>query len=709
MAIRRACFATTARRFTSSAELDALRILIREHDHAYYVLGTPSATDAEYDALFDSLRRTEAADPSLPVPPESPTQRVGGGLMDEAGDRARGVPHHAPMLSLESVRAEDRAETVERWSARVVKAMAAHDPSLIDDDADDDAQLKLAFAVEPKIDGVAVSLLYEEGKLVRALTRGDGVVGDDITASVRAIKTVPLLLRGDPPRELEVRGEVYIGSAAFAAMNAAREDDSHENPNPLRAFTSPRNAAAGALRSLSVDAASKWLSLNCYHSAAPWGARALPATHATRHSAMLNVLRDWGLPVPALSLASDAVVATLDEILDRCAAMESQRADVPFDIDGCVVKLDLIAAQLALGATSRAPRWALALKFEPHEALTVVREIELRISRFGTATPVARLEPVLLAGATITSASLHNFDELRRKDVRVGDVVRVRRAGDVIPEVIGPLVERRDATNPPPRYTLDGDSLDANFVAQEVQVMRLSHASSKSVFGIDGVGKQLVRSLVESGAARHVADLFLIGEIDFREEGDAVVDVNADEFGSDRARRLSRLRTHLNEMRGMGPKKLAKLQRAIGAAKRAPPMARLLLALGIKGVGATVAKKLDAACGGDIATLVRAVVEKKRADKEAAAAEAVDDDDDVEANANADEENEGAEEDAVAISPLAVAGVGPVVSEALDAFCGDADAVSELLLLFDAGVVPHGTDVDGLVAALAEHKKEQHY
>ena len=169
MALRRG-FATTARRFTSSAELDALRILIREHDHAYYVLGTPSATDAEYDALFDSLRRTEAADPSLPVPPESPTQRVGGGLMDEAGDRARGVPHHAPMLSLESVRAEDRAETVERWSARVAKAMAAHDPSLIDDDADDDAQLKLAFAVEPKIDGVAVSLLYEEGKLVRALT-----------------------------------------------------------------------------------------------------------------------------------------------------------------------------------------------------------------------------------------------------------------------------------------------------------------------------------------------------------------------------------------------------------------------------------------------------------------------------------------------------------------------------------------------------------
>ena len=492
------------------SSLAALRLLIQEHDHSYYVLGDPSATDAEYDALFDELNRREAEDPSLSIPPTSPTQRVPAGI--DGSPRRRALPHHAPMLSLESVRADDRGKALEKWSARVAKAIAAHEPPLLDGDS---LASGLLFSVEPKIDGVAVSLLYQQGRLVRALTRGDGSVGDDVTDNVRAIKSVPLVLRAREgggaalPNELEVRGEVYLPNAAFARMNL----DKHAGE---RLFSSPRNAAAGALRALSAEGASRYLSLHCYHSAAPWGASALPADLVPSHGEMLRALLRWGLPVPVLSIdAASLDLACAADVLRACAAMEQRRAELPFDIDGCVVKVASIVAQTALGATARAPRWALALKFEPHETTTVVRSIELRVSRFGAATPVALFDPVVLNGATISSASLHNFDELRRKDVRIGDVVRVRRAGDVIPEIVAPLVERRCATSPPLPYTLTASSLDANFVRNETTIARLSHAASKAGLAIDGVGKSLVRSLVEAGAARSVADLFLI---------DAVVD-----------------------------------------------------------------------------------------------------------------------------------------------------------------------------------------
>ena len=769
----------------ASSSLAALRVLIQEHDHRYYVLGEPSATDAEYDALFDKLRRREAEDPSLAIPSTSPTQRVPAGV--DGGSRRRALPHHAPMLSLESARADDRDEILEKWSARIAKSMATHEPPLLDGD---NLASGLLFSVEPKIDGVAVSLLYEEGRLVRALTRGDGSVGDDVTANVRAIKSVPLVLRAGEgggtalPRELEVRGEIYLPNAAFARMNS-------DKGAGQRLFSSPRNAAAGALRALSAEGASRYLALHCYHSAAPWGASALLDDLVPSHGEMLRTLLRWGLPVPALSVDAGALnLACAADVLRACAAMEQRRAELPFDIDGCVVKVASIAAQNALGATARAPRWALALKFEPHEAITVVRSIELRISRFGTATPVALFDPVALTGATISSASLHNFDELRRKDVRIGDVVRVRRAGDVIPEIVAPLVERRCVTNPPAPYTLTATSLDARFVRNETTIARLSHAASKGGLAIDGVGKSLVRSLVEAGAARSVADLFLIdvvvgaiereerrdsdgseGECKGTSEGEGahevgkhrvlVVDARVD-AGEDAATdavfirgraeedgvRIERLRAHLryvhcltqiaalkvsyrrnslptldelsynscSEMRGMGAKKLAKLRAAVAAAKESPSMARLLLAVGIQGVGATVAKRLDSECCGDLAVLVRAVTAAQveaTAKAAAAAAAKVGVEGDgavgVAVVAALDENGVEAGADGVVMlaseemSVLAAAGAGPAVTDSLSAFCVNEEALVELMQLFAAGVVPRKTDVVDVAAALNAH------
>ena len=398
---------------TDTDRITALRAEIRAHDHAYYVLDNPLIADAEYDALMRELRALEAAS-GEPVPADSPSQRVGG----KADGAFAPVAHDVPMLSLDNVFSEEEfAAFVKRLQERL-----DHD--------------ELLLSAEPKFDGLAISLRYEHGVLTRAATRGDGATGEDVTANVRTIRAIPLRLLDDaPPAVIDIRGEVYMPKAAFAALNAAAERDGGKT------FANPRNAAAGSLRQLDpAITASRHLSFYAYGLGAHDG-YALPATY----SALLAQYRDWGVPVCLLqeSLSSAAAAVAYMEALGK------KRHDLPYEIDGVVYKADRYADQQAAGFVSRAPRWAIAWKFPAMEKTTVVEAIDVQVGRTGAVTPVARLRPVEVGGVTVTNATLHNADEVARKDVRVGDTVFVRRAGDVIPEIVKTVLEARPADSQP--------------------------------------------------------------------------------------------------------------------------------------------------------------------------------------------------------------------------------------------------------------------
>lgn len=469
--------------------VEQLRAEIRRHDYLYHVLDRPEITDAEYDRLFRELTSLEAQYPEL-VAPDSPTQRAGAPPAAEF----RPVPHAIPMLSLQNCFS---GEELEEWDDRV-RRMLGGEP--------------VEYVCEPKLDGLSVELVYEQGVFTVGSTRGDGRVGEDVTANLRTIKQLPLRLfplDGAFPRLLEVRGEVYMEKEAFRRLNAER---TRRGEPP---FANPRNAAAGSLRQLDpAVTASRPLRLFLYHVARGEG-----LTIRTQEE-LLTLLPNLGLPVNPLWRRC----RTLDEVEGFFQELLAVRDQLPYASDGMVVKVNDFAQRERLGEIARAPRWAIAYKFPAEEAVTRVREIAVQVGRTGTLTPVAILEPVEVSGVTVSRATLHNEDEVRRKDVRVGDWVVVRRAGEVIPEVVRSLAERRAGEEPefrmPERCPACGGPVvrspgeaahrceNLSCPARIKEAVR--HYASRRAADIQGLGEKLVDKLVETGLVRRISDLYTL-------------------------------------------------------------------------------------------------------------------------------------------------------------------------------------------------------
>jgi len=470
----------------------ALRARLEDANYRYHVLDDPAIPDAEYDRLLRELEALEAAHPEL-ADPDSPTQRVGHGRLDGFGE----VVHELPMLSLGNAFSEAEVEDFVR---RI---------------GEETGEAGAAFSVEPKIDGLAVSLRYEHGRLVRGATRGDGLAGEDVTANLRTVRAVPLKLRGVAPPVLEVRGEVYMPREAFNAFNARALA---EGARPL---ANPRNGAAGSLRQLDPRITAKRpLGFFAYSLGVVEGWD-VPATH----SGVLHALRGFGLPV-----CPEADTATgLQGLLDYYRRIGERRDGLPYEIDGVVYKLDRFDQQRAMGFVARAPRWAIAHKFPAREESTTVEAIEVQVGRTGAVTPVARLAPVQVAGVVVTNATLHNADQVARLDVRVGDTVIVRRAGDVIPEVVRVVEDHRplDADGAPlhPAYAMPTrcPACDSAIVREEGEVasrcsgglvcpaqrkQALIHFASRRAMDIEGLGERMVEDLVDLGFVQTIADLY---------------------------------------------------------------------------------------------------------------------------------------------------------------------------------------------------------
>ena len=522
-----------------------LREQIERHNHRYYVLDDPEIPDAEYDRLFRELQALEAEHSELRRA-DSPTERVGGKALDGFVP----VRHRMPMLSI-------RTETdVGPGGARAFDVQVRRELGL------DDDPTPVEYACELKFDGLAVSLRYEDGALVQAATRGDGETGEDVTQNVRTIKAVPLRLQGPAPAVLEVRGEVYMSRPDFERYNA------RQRAAGLPALVNPRNGAAGSIRQLDPNIAAKRpLSFFAYGLGETQGWE-LPATHG----ATLDALAAFGLPV------SDerAVARGADGLIQFHRAIAEKRDALPFDIDGVVYKVNRLDWQRELGFRTREPRWAVAHKFPAQEVLTVVEAIEVQVGRTGAITPVARLKPVFVGGVTVTNATLHNADEVARKDVRVGDTAIVRRAGDVIPEVVGVVLERRPAESRPfampetcpvcgSRVIRPEGEAVARCVgglycrAQRKEAIR--HFASRRALDIEGLGDKLVEQLVERERVRDPADLFAL---------DAAT---------------------LADLERMGSKSAVNLALALERSKTTT-LARFLYALGIREVGEATALAL---------------------------------------------------------------------------------------------------------------------
>ncbi len=525
-------------------KVESLRSEIRHHNYLYHVLDDPDVADAEYDRLVRELTALEKENPDL-VTPDSPTQRVGAEPIKAFGT----VQHQIPMLSLDNAFSEEELKDFHR---RVTDRLD------IEDGADE-----LAYSAEPKLDGVAVSLLYEAGHLVRGATRGDGATGEDITHNVRTIASVPLKLLGDGyPSTLEVRGEVFMPRAGFEKFNElARQKDE-------KTFVNPRNAAAGSLRQLDPRlTAERPLDMYAYSVGQVEGG-SLP----DRHGAILDQLQEWSLKI----CPERKVVKGIRGCLDFYEDIGKRRDLLSYDIDGVVYKVDRLDYQRQLGFISRAPRWAIAHKFPAQEETTVVRDIEFQVGRTGAVTPVARLEPVFVGGVTVSNATLHNMDELYRKDVRVGDTVIVRRAGDVIPEVVRVIkkkgARRKPKVKTPAKCPVCGSKvvrIDDEAVARctgglfcEAQRSEaLKQFGSRRALDIEGLGSKLIEQLVAMGRIKTPADIFSL-------EKDELV-----------------------EMERLGEKSADNLLESIETSKETT-LSRFLYALGIREVGEATANAL---------------------------------------------------------------------------------------------------------------------
>jgi len=546
------------------ARVTALRREIERHNHAYYVLDAPTIPDAEYDRLFRELQALEAEHPEL-VTPDSPTQRVGGKPLDILPK----VRHAVPMLSIRT-ETDTEASGAQAFDARVRKELGL-----------DERDPPVEYAAELKFDGLAINLRYEHGVLVQAATRGDGETGEDVTQNIRTVRAIPLRLNtGSPPAVLEVRGEVFMRRDDFERYNAKQR----EAGKP--ALVNPRNGAAGSLRQLDPKlAAQRPLSFFAYGLGEVQGWNT-PATH----SGTLDALAALGVPVCAeriTGLGAAALIAFHDDIAAR-------RDQLPFDIDGVVYKVNRFDRQRELGFLTREPRWAVAHKFPAQEQLTTVLGIEVQVGRTGALTPVARLAPVFVGGVTVTNATLHNQDEIDRKDVRVGDTVIVRRAGDVIPEVVSVVMERRPQPEPP-RFSilqsypvcpecgshvvrLEGESAarcTGGLYCPAQRKQALLHFASRRAMDIEGLGEELVEQLVDLNIVSNIADIY---------------------------RKLD-IPTVANLER-MAEKSAKNLQDAINKSKDTT-LARFIFALGIRNVGETTAKDL-ANYFGNLAAIQRA-------------------------------------------------------------------------------------------------------
>ncbi|GAB7260943.1 NAD-dependent DNA ligase LigA [Dickeya ananatis] len=526
---------------TVAAQVEALRAQLRYHEYKYHVEDAPEIPDAEYDKLMNTLKALEQVHPEL-VTPDSPTQRVGAAPLD-AFDT---VAHDVPMLSLDNV--FDEASFL-AFCKRINDRLKN--------------ETELAFCCELKLDGLAVSLLYEQGVLVRAATRGDGTTGENITANIRTIGAIPLRLHGDNiPTRLEVRGEVFMKHKGFEALNEeARRTGG-------KVFANPRNAAAGSLRQLDPRiTATRPLTFLCYGVGLVEGG-VLPDTHWQR----LMQFRDWGLPVSdriRLCTGSEAV-------LNFYRQVEQERETLGFDIDGVVIKVNELALQERLGFVARAPRWAVAFKFPAQEQLTWLRDVEFQVGRTGAITPVARLEPVAVAGVVVSNATLHNADEIERLGIQIGDRVAVRRAGDVIPQIVSVVLSERPSDARPIVFPEHCPVCDSELERVEGEAVTrctgglfcaaqrkeaLKHFVSRRALDVEGMGDKIIDQLVEKEYVKTPADLFRL-------------DIGI-----------------LTRLDRMGPKSAQNLVSALDKAK-STTFARFLYALGIRDVGEATAANL---------------------------------------------------------------------------------------------------------------------
>jgi DNA ligase (NAD+) len=531
-----------------SHRIATLRVTIAHHNQRYYDADEPEIADAEYDLLAIELRRLESEHPEL-VTADSPTQIIGGVTSAQFTE----VTHLQPMMSLDNV---FDADELEKWWKRNEKLIGS------------ETAAKTKFVCELKIDGLAMSLLYRDGVFERAATRGDGKVGEDVTDNVRTIAAVPKRMVDSAPTMLEVRGEVFMPRDAFEALNNRRR----EAAEPI--FANPRNSAAGSLRQKDPSVtASRELSFLSYQLGAIEG-----GPEFSSHADTLAFLADAGFPVsPEIK-----VVGSLTEVIAFCAHWQHNRHDLPYDIDGAVIKVDDLRQREELGSTAKAPRWAIAMKFPPEERTTLLRDIQVSIGRTGKATPFAVLEPVFVGGSTVSMATLHNEDQVAVKDVRPGDTVIVRKAGDVIPEVVGPVLALRPVNSVPWAFPLDcpvcheamtrpaGESVTrcTNGDCPAQSLARIAHFASRGALDIEGLGERTVQTFLEAGLIETVADVFeLPNRVD-----------------------------QLQQLEGFGDISVQNLLAAIETAKTRP-LGNLLFGLNIRHVGATMGQVLAKAFG----------------------------------------------------------------------------------------------------------------
>ncbi len=526
-----------------------LRSEIERHNQSYYVLDAPVVTDAQYDQLMRELQTLEAAHPEL-VSPSSPTQRVGAAPLAAFGS----VTHVVPMLSLGNAFDSQDVDAFDKRVTDTLRAAGKLNP-----------EQQAEYFCELKLDGLAISLRYEHGLLVQAATRGDGQTGEDVTVNIRTIQSIPLRLKGDPkdlPEVVEARGEVFMNLADFEKLNDTQRRRGD------KVFVNPRNAAAGSLRQLDPRVTAK-RPLRFY----TYGWGEVGNMQLARHSDMLDWMATLGLPVNA---SQHGVAHGAGELLRYYNQVGAKRITLPYDIDGVVYKVNDLDAQRVLGFVARAPRFAIAHKFPAQEAVTTLLDIEVQVGRTGAITPVARLVPVFVGGVTVTNATLHNEDEILRKDVRIGDTVIVRRAGDVIPEVVGPVVEKRPADARlfvmPKACPICGSAIEkledeaiarctGGLFCAAQRKQSIVHAAGRKALDIEGLGDKLVEQLVDRKRIHSIADLFDLQALEIA--------------GYDR----------------MGTKSAENLIEAIRQARK-PSLGRLIFALGIRHVGETTARDL---------------------------------------------------------------------------------------------------------------------
>jgi len=524
-------------------QIEDLRKQIREHDYRYYVLNAPIISDVEYDGLMRRLRELEEKYPEF-ISPDSPSQRVGG----QPQEGFQTVDHRIPLLSLDNTYNEEELRAFDERVARLL--------------GDEEYE----YVVELKIDGLAVSLVYENGRLLRGATRGDGYTGEDVTTNLRTISSIPLSLLKPVPGVLEVRGEVYMDVTGFKRLNEERADRGEE------LMANPRNAAAGSLRQLDpAVTARRPLGIFIYG----LGYTDVD-TGLDTHWDALQWLRSLGLRInPNIDLCDN-----IEQVLEYCNRWEGTRQDLDYDIDGVVVKVNSYRQQQALGATAKSPRWAIAFKYPPQEATTVVEDIQVGVGRTGALTPLAILRPTRIAGSLVSRATLHNEDVIAAKDIRIGDTVIIRKAGDVIPEIVKSIPEKRDGTEIPFRmpdrcpecggkvYRDPGEAV-ARCISRACPAQTLEgvvHYASRDAADIDGLGPAIVKQLIARGMVKNVSDLYYLGEQD------------------------------LLSLDNMGAKSAGNLLKSIENSKKRP-FDRILYGLGIRHVGSNVAGIIGARFG----------------------------------------------------------------------------------------------------------------